>query len=72
MVSILGNKYAHWTVIEELDRKVRGGQGVVVQCECGRTKIDVKSNYIRGNYTEKCIKCHMKKVKIFPSCSYRS
>ncbi len=72
MESILGNKYAKWTVIEELDKKVRGSFGVVVQCECGRTKIDIRNNYLRGNYPEQCIKCHMKKAKIYPQCSYRS
>ncbi len=71
-MSILGNKYGSWTVIEEHPKKIKGCWMVTVECACGKVQLMQRSPFVHGSNSEKCFKCHLNNMKKnFRSCSDR-
>lgn len=63
MVSIVGNKYGKFTVIEECSKRVHGALQLIVECECGSKRMYSKAVFTNGTHPEKCFKCHLKLQK---------
>ncbi len=62
-MSIVGNKYGKFTVIEECIERVKGVLQIIVECECGTKRMYSKVTFTHGTHPEKCSKCHLKLQK---------
>lgn len=71
-MSILGNKYGSWIIVEEHPKKIKGCWMVSAQCGCGIIKLMHRSPFVHGVNSEKCFKCHLRITKkAFTSCFNR-
>lgn len=65
-MSILGNRYGSWIIVEEFDKKIGNYWMVSAKCDCGKIKLMQRSPFLHGVNSEKCFKCHLKLQKKYP------
>lgn len=54
-LDIVGKKFGKWTVLSK--ERINGVSKLLVECDCGRTKKWVRSDYITCGRSENCMKC---------------
>ncbi len=70
-MSLIGNVYGSWTIIEESEQRTMGRLMIIARCECGIVKSMGRSQFIHGGHSSKCFKCHLKMQKSRPITSQR-
>lgn len=70
-MSLIGNVYGSWTIIEEPKERTLGRLMVVGRCICGTIRSMSKSPFIHGGNSTKCFRCHLKNQKIVPMTRQR-
>jgi hypothetical protein len=54
---VLEKRYGHWTILDEKPVKISGKWMVACQCDCGRKKLSLRSAFLVGMNSEKCMRC---------------
>jgi hypothetical protein len=67
--NIVGKQFGQWTIIEDKGQRAPKSKGhhpvIICQCSCGTIKTLPKSPFVSGCYSEKCFKCHVRKVGLY-------
>lgn len=67
-ISILGNVYGRWTIVEELNKKKHKQIQVTAQCGCGVKREMAKYLFLSGNNSYQCNRCNLKEQKRIGMC----
>jgi len=70
-MSLVGNVYGSWTIIEEPKDRTMGRLMIIARCVCGTVKSMGRSQFVHGGNSSKCFKCHLKYQKLIPFSSQR-
>lgn len=63
-MDLTGNRYGKWLVIEDKQEKMRGSCYIVCQCDCGTIRKQMKSPFLSGYNSTKCLECSKKNSRI--------